>query len=204
MQSLRRVDSGRMARFISVRLPLAISQHSAGQWTHMIRRPECPRPFNTTTPMDEVELEKLSTRTLPEALEHYAHTEPLAPMFSYGGDTEISAREFYRATLRAARLLGKDSPPETVVGMLTAADTLVQAATEIGLMMAGLIVRAWTLRQDRRLTHPPSFSPHQWLRAKLLQRLQCIFFVPMTHTDSLSQSQPCLSSKSRYAHIWSK
>jgi hypothetical protein len=101
--------------------------------------------MTVSIPSEEV----VTTQTLPEALATYAQENPLGTLYSFGGDTSISAREFQRASFRAARLLKQNSPPETTVGILAAYDALIHCATAFGLMSAGLIVRSSQLNNTK-------------------------------------------------------
>jgi non-ribosomal peptide synthetase component F len=78
--------------------------------------------------------------TVPQELQRYARGAPDGVLYAYGGDTEITAREFNRASIRAARLLSQGLSHGDVVGLCAVYDVLVFEAIVTGLMSAGLVV----------------------------------------------------------------
>jgi hypothetical protein len=78
--------------------------------------------------------------TIPQELQRYAKEAPGGVLYAYGGDTEITAREFNRASIRAARRLSQGLSQGDVVGLCAVYDVLVFEAIVAGLMSAGLVV----------------------------------------------------------------
>jgi hypothetical protein len=93
--------------------------------------------FRTCTTMPVVPKDAL---TIPQSLAQYARENPEGVLYSHGGDSEITAREFERATHRAARLLSPGLKHGDVVGICAVYDILVYEAIMVGLMTAGLVV----------------------------------------------------------------